>query len=194
MKSNKTVVTVLTLLFVCVLTSVTLLTGAWFSDSVSKEVQITLGNAVTIKTDGTFKDSTVMPGSEVEFISVVAQADENTSNMYIRAYLTIEGSAGDLLQIVSAGDNWVKYGDYFYYTEQTELSSTSILSQLKILSAGISASELTVIATVTENATEETLTPTSNVKCEVVFQSIQSANTGDFTIDEMVNSWNDKAE
>ena len=185
----------ISIVFVCIVSTVAILTGAWFSDSTTKSVQISMGNAVSITTSGQIQGKTVMPGANIEFGAVKAVASSTTSDMYIRASVSITGDAGTALQITSAGTNWVKIGDYFYYTANKSATSSTKLSELINVSATNETTDLKLTAIINENVTQGStagatvLVPGSSITCTVTFQAIQSANTSAYSISEKVNEW-----
>ena len=191
MKKAKNIIAAAALSLVCVLSSVIALTGAWFTHTSDVEsATITVGKAVTMEIDGTFNNATVLPGDNIQdFVSAKAVADETaTSSMYVRAYVQVQGEVAGLLTVSSAGDDWVKYGNYFYYTKTVnELTASSTYSNLTVLNQGEETTNLNITVTVSEDATELTLEPGSTVPCKVVFQAIQSKNTGDLTMGDTVD-------
>ena len=179
MKKSKLLIASIAMASVCLLSSVIALTGAWFTHTSDvKTATITVGDAVTLTIGGTFNDVTVLPGDVVEdFVSAKAVADANSSSMYVRAFIEIAGESSSVLTVSSAGANWVKYGDYFYYTGNA-INDDTLMESLKVLEKGQETDMLTIDVTVSPDATEETLVPGTTIPCTIVFQAIQSKNTG----------------
>lgn len=207
---------IIALSFVCVVTGVASLTGAWFTSSDSKSVTITMGNPVSITVSGDLSGNNVlMPGGKIDFDDVFATADANTSTMYIRAYIEILDASGNAYTSensafkvgVENGDNWKQYlnTNYYYYTAETSLTESTAMNKLIALNAGESTSPLNLSAEILssaiqgDQASENVAVPDTTVTCRIVFQAIQSANTGltigkPKTISEMHNEWGELPE
>ena len=179
--------------FIMLMSAILLYSGAWYSDKHSSTVTIEMGNSVEIELTSDLSGETVLPGAKKELGGVTVKAANNSSNMYVRAYLYVVGADAELFSVEPINsDQWHKNEDdgfYYYSTSASSVSGTTYLKSLTELKQNEAALKLSVRAVVNEEATETTLPAGSIIKCCIIFQALQTANTGEFDLTTMKDSW-----
>lgn len=206
MKGIKKLLPITALSLICLLTAIFSVTGAWYKDQASISATVTVGQPVTIVVPALTDNDAIYPGDTINFENLYATADDNTTDMYIRAYVEVideEGTAYNsdsyALKVNSTeGNGWVQYSEdshYFYYVgantvndvvtnKVSAVNTSTLMSSLQPMKAGESTLNLQISATMDESivqgdsANETTAVPNSQVLCMIVFQAIQVANTG----------------
>ncbi len=155
--------------------------GAWYADSDSKTLTVTVGKEVSVNLDtSSVNANAVMPGQKFNIANVKLQTPAECSNCYIR--ILIESNSDfyllDDINVLGDGNtySWVKHEQYFYLTPITvnSLSATPESTSLhEVVASKTLSIEIQNIAVNTE------LTNSSaNLASDIVVtaQAVQSKN------------------